>query len=388
MAAALQGSPTSVTLPRDPLLGPPGAVGQLTLSYCDTGALRALRSVCRGAHRAAMNPLLFCRFFERSGDVPPSTVSPRLELGRKELFRRNLARNLSLTRSFPGAHRAAILFATFSPNGQIIASASEDGTLKLWNSETGTCFHTIQAGRIEACSFGPDGRMLLLASADDVILWDIESCTSIRVLKEHTNAVYTCAISPNGRDIISGSQDKSLQLWSTPGDLLRQLELTNSPERLVIGVAQKFTVGHLPEAWDLFGRLHSDVKKRIYAHLREIKQPGGAVAENFGELAFHHKVEAVTNAERILALHRHLKTTVLNAMQLDLDAPMSTLETQELLARFDALPLSIRALVHHQMHLMELQGDMPDNLKPLFFSGKLTTNKQRREAIVRALATQ
>ncbi len=63
----------------------------------------------------------------------------------------------------------------FSPDGRLLATASEDGTAQLWDPATGEHLRTLtgQTGWVRGVAFSPDGRLLATASLDETArLWD------------------------------------------------------------------------------------------------------------------------------------------------------------------------------------------------------------------------
>lgn len=109
-----------------------------------------------------------------------------------------------------------------SPDGQTIASASTDRTIKLWKSD-GTLLRTLKGhtdGVLEA-SFSPDSRTLVSASLDKTIrLWDVATGNLIRTIQNNT-WISSVSFSPNGQWVVAACPDKIIKLWSVDGKPLR-----------------------------------------------------------------------------------------------------------------------------------------------------------------------
>jgi WD40 repeat protein len=108
----------------------------------------------------------------------------------------------------------------FSPNSravaQFVASATQDGTVRLWHAQTGTLYATL-VGHQNAPSciaFSPDGTLLATASADRTVkLWKTMSGSAKGTLQGHSGEVRVVAFSPDNKTIASGSDDGTLKLW-------------------------------------------------------------------------------------------------------------------------------------------------------------------------------
>jgi WD40 repeat protein len=133
------------------------------------------------------------------------------------------------------AHQAGISTLVLSPNGQILASASQDTTTKLWNLD-GTLITTI-AGHSSAVwdiAFSPDGKTLVTVSGDKTVkIWSIEGI-ELSTLKAHRSTVRAIAYSPDGSYFISAGADRIIRMWQPTHDLKTTV---NAHSAAIFGVA-------------------------------------------------------------------------------------------------------------------------------------------------------
>ena len=178
---------------------------------------------------------------------------PTLILGQRVLPDSLLA---GLVRTFTADHDL-VTSCAFSPNGQWVAAGTNEGTVIIWNGQTGTIQHSFRVSdqAVNACAFTSDASELMTASSDlcwwDVrtgqlkeaygiegvvhhcayssdehfavftvgdgwiFLWDMEQAHITSCLG-HKRAVMDCAFSPHSDWMVSAATDGTLKVWSLP----------------------------------------------------------------------------------------------------------------------------------------------------------------------------
>jgi WD40 repeat protein len=169
-----------------------------------------------------------------------------------------------------GGHMALIRDVAFTPDGRQLVSAGDDKVIRIWDWQAGKTVTTIrgqvepgdegkifamalspdgrwlaaggwikvrgQAGHVVrlfdfatgnlvallnghsdivlSLAFAPDGKRLISGSNDDsAIIWDVEHQKLVHRLLGHTDAIYAAAFSPDGQRVVTGSYDTTVRLW-------------------------------------------------------------------------------------------------------------------------------------------------------------------------------
>ncbi|GFQ97883.1 notchless protein homolog 1 [Trichonephila clavata] len=113
-------------------------------------------------------------------------------------------------------HRNVINDVKFSPDMRIIATASFDKSIKLWNGRTGKFISSLHGHlqQIYQIAWSADSRLLVSGGSDSTLkVWDMQKYKLMVDLPGHGDEIYAVDWSPDGCRVVSGGKDKVLKIW-------------------------------------------------------------------------------------------------------------------------------------------------------------------------------
>ncbi|SPO02533.1 uncharacterized protein DNG_05206 [Cephalotrichum gorgonifer] len=103
-----------------------------------------------------------------------------------------------------------------------------ESSINVWDHDSGACIQTLKghSSSVYSVTFSPDGRQIISGSVDRTIkIWDRNSGACMQTLKGHGGLVLSVTFSPDGRQIISGSVDRTVKIWDrNSGTCMQTLE--------------------------------------------------------------------------------------------------------------------------------------------------------------------
>ena len=118
----------------------------------------------------------------------------------------------------------------FSADGEFILTGSNDCTARLWSRKKGFLSHITSSTKkeihtfrghkrpIRAVAISPDGKFILTGSEDETAkLWNLESGEEIQTFIGNESSVESVGFSPDGKFILTGSRDKGIKVWPVKG---------------------------------------------------------------------------------------------------------------------------------------------------------------------------
>ena len=109
-----------------------------------------------------------------------------------------------------------VFVVAYSPDGGQVVASSYDGSIAVWDANTGRAGRTMVGHKnlVFSLAFSPNGKLLVSGSKDNTIkLWEVATARELRNLTSHSNSVFGVAFSPDGTTFASASVDGAIRIW-------------------------------------------------------------------------------------------------------------------------------------------------------------------------------
>ena len=178
-------------------------------------------------------------------------------------------------------HFDSINALVFSPDGQQIITAADDGKIKVWDVQSGFCIVTFteHSAAVTACEFSKRGKVLFTASLDgSVRAWDLVRYRNFRTFTAPTRLPFSSiAVDPTGEVVCAGSLESfDIHVWSVQtGQLLDQLAGHEGPVATLAfapngGIVISGSWDHTVRIWNVFARTQTSESMLLQADVLDL----------------------------------------------------------------------------------------------------------------------
>ncbi|MGK7950882.1 MAG: protein kinase [Xenococcaceae cyanobacterium] len=145
-----------------------------------------------------------------------------------------------------------------SPQGKIIASGTNNGSIDIYDRNTGQTKKSLgkHENVIRSLVFSPETNNLIVGDGDGIIkIWNLETSKLEQQLQGHLGSVWSLAISPDGQTLVSSGEDKAVRIWNLKTGEQTNISFTHS--------ARVFSLAFTPDG-QMFASSSADNKIKIW----------------------------------------------------------------------------------------------------------------------------
>ncbi|MFC4508579.1 MULTISPECIES: WD40 repeat domain-containing protein [Streptomyces] len=112
-------------------------------------------------------------------------------------------------------HSDAVNSVAFSSKSHTLATGSSDGTVRVWDTDSGKTRTRLRglSGEVNSVAFSPDGATIATGSSYSAWLWDADTGKPRTPLTGHTDTVFSVVFSPDGHTVATAGADGTARLW-------------------------------------------------------------------------------------------------------------------------------------------------------------------------------
>jgi hypothetical protein len=124
-----------------------------------------------------------------------------------------------------GGHTAGCWQAVFTPDGRQVLTTSADGTMRLYDAQSGSEVRRFRGEHFTSVAISADGKFAVsgnYGTEKTVRMWRLGGDDELGTLEGHTQGVQSVAISSDGRWAASGSHDQTVRLWRLPSNVRQE----------------------------------------------------------------------------------------------------------------------------------------------------------------------